>query len=143
MIRHQRINHKDTIEIRNIPFSIIRFTKLQRKMVKFFPSEIHQQGIQIRKSKSNWEQLCQCLLGTILLVPLGNNRASFTQEKLCQCHLGSSVLLSLGNNHAVSFWNNCASITWEQLCLSHLETIVPVALANNHASLAWEQLCQS
>ena len=31
---------------------------------------------------------------------LGNNRASVTWEELCQCHLGTIVPVALGNNPA-------------------------------------------
>ena len=67
--------------------------------------------IQIKKSKSTWEQSCQCHLRTIVPVSIWKNRASLTWEQPCHCHLGTIAAVSLGNNRA--------SVTWEQSCQSH------------------------
>ena len=67
--------------------------------------------------------------------PLGKNRANVTWKHLCQCHLGTIVPVSLGNNRAVSLGNNCASLTWERLYQCHFGTIAGVSLENNCASV--------
>ena len=58
--------------------------------MKKVPNNKLQNKIKIRKSKSTWEQLCQCQLGTIVPVSLGNNCATLTWEQLCQSQLGHS-----------------------------------------------------
>ena len=74
--------------------------------------------------------MCQCRLGTILPVSLGNNRASFTWEQFCQTQLGAVV-------------SDRADVTWKKSCQFNLETMVPVSLGNNCASVLWEQSCKS
>ena len=74
-------------------------------------------------SSVDWEQLCQCHLGTIVLRLLGNICGSVTWEQWHQSHLGTIA--------PVSFWDNRASLTWEQSQQSHLGTFVPVSLGNN------------
>ena len=75
------------------------------------------------------EQSCQCHVGTIVPVSLGNNSTSFTWEQSCKSYLGTIVPASHGNN--------CASVTWEQSCQSHLKTIVPALLGNNRIRFTW------
>ena len=118
-------------------------------MTQLFPSETHLwrivpknkllNKIQIRKSKSTWEQSCQCHLGAVLPVSFGNNRASFTWEQLCESHLRTIVPVSFGNNRAC--------VDWEQSCQSHLGTFVLISLRNTRAwevcaSFTWEQSYQ-
>ena len=74
-------------------------------------------------SSVDWEQLCQCHLGTIVLRLLGNICGSVTWEQSHQSHLGTIA--------PVSFWDNRASLTWEQSQQSHLGTFVPVPFAVN------------
>ena len=100
-------------------------------MAQLFPSETRwwrkvpkgklQTKIKVRKSKSTYDQSCQCHLGTIVPVSLMTNRASVTWEQSCQCHLWPIVPVSLGNNRA--------SVTYDQSHQCHLGTIVPVSFA--------------
>ena len=66
-----------------------------------------------------------------MAVSLENNSVSVTWEQSCQCHLGTIVLVSLGNNQAVSLEKNCTNVTKEQSCQSYLATNLPVPVAVN------------
>ena len=76
---------------------------------RIVPNNKLQNKIQIRESKSTWEQ------------------SNVTWKQLCQCHLRIIVPASLGNNRA--------SLTWEQSCQFYVSTFAPVSLRNNCASL--------
>ena len=88
-------------------------------------------NMQIKRSKSTWEQSCQCHFGTIVTVSLGNNSANLTWEQLYLCPLGAIVPVSLGNNRA--------ALTWEQSCQFCMGTIVPVSFGHKFTSATCEQ----
>ena len=65
-----------------------------------------QKQIQIKKSKSSWELLCQPHLGTIVPISLGNNRASVSWKQPWQCTYLSEYNLPIINHTKALFSRN-------------------------------------
>ena len=100
-------------------------------LVKNRANEQTRKQNKIKKSKSAWEQSCQCHLGTIVTTSIGSIGPSVIWEPSYQSHLRTVVSVSSGNNPT--------SVTWEQSCKCHMRTIMELSKisfkSKNHKSL--------